>query len=138
MYLTVLRLFPSSADKEALWKFLEGIVGPTRVQPGCLGCRLASESEPDTFLYLETWESMADLLRRLQSGDFGKVLEAMESSARAPEFSVYELTNPQGLELIERVRSAGWQGGGGLQPAPERHERRMSSHSKDVPEKDPR
>jgi len=136
MYLTVLRLFPSSADKEALWKFLEGIVGPTRVQPGCLGCRLASESEPDTFLYLETWESMADLLRRLQSGEFGKVLEAMESSARAPEFSVYELINPRGLELIERVRTAERHEAVVLQSAPERNERRMSDHARDAPEED--
>jgi hypothetical protein len=65
---------------------------------------------------METWESMSDLLRRLQSVEFAKVLEAMESSASEPEFSVFELTNEQGLELIERVRKAEPRGGEELQP----------------------
>jgi len=106
MHLTILRLYPDSDDREPVWKFLEGVLGPTRVQPGCLGCTLASESNPEALLYMETWESLEDLLSRLQSVEFGKVLEAMESSACEPEFAVFELTNQQGLELIQRVRMA--------------------------------
>jgi quinol monooxygenase YgiN len=116
MFLTLVRVYPNSVERESVRRFLLGVLGPTRVQPGCIGCTLASEFEPEALLYMETWESMGDLLRRLQSAEFGKVLEAMESSASEPEFSVFELTNQQGLELIERVRKVERRGGEELQP----------------------
>jgi len=77
---------------------------------------------------METWESMDDLLRRLQSVEFGKVLEAMESSACAPEFSVFELTHQQGLELIERVRKVEWQRGNESQSPARQDESQMLYH----------
>lgn len=132
MHLTVLRLYPVSADREPVWKFLEGVAGPTRVQPGCLGCTLALEFEPKALLYLEMWESPADLLRRLRSAEFGKILEAMESSVCAPEFSVYELINQHGLELIKRVRTAEGHKGEASQSHTEQDARRIlydSHHS---------
>jgi quinol monooxygenase YgiN len=138
MFLTMVRVYPSSADTESVRRFLLGILGPTRVQPGCLACTLASEAEPEALLYMETWESRGDLLKRLQSAEFGKILEAMESSACAPEFSVFELTNQQGLELIERVRKVGWQKREESQPAAEQDGKRMSHHpDHKVSEKDP-
>ena len=106
MYLTMVRIFPHAGDKEKLRGFLARILGPTRVQPGCLGCSLASESEPDALLYMETWESEADLVRRLQSDGYASVVATMELSTRKPEVYVYEVLNRQGLELIERVRVA--------------------------------
>jgi quinol monooxygenase YgiN len=126
MFLTLVRVYPNSADAESVRRFLLGVLGPTRVQPGCLNCTLASESEPEALLYMETWESMGDLLRRLQSVEFGKVLEAMESSTCAPEFSVFELANQQGLELIERVRKAEWPSGEESQPSAQQEESRLS------------
>jgi quinol monooxygenase YgiN len=138
MFLTLVRVYPNSAERESVRRFLLGVVGPTRVQPGCLGCTLASESEPEALLYMETWESTGDLLRRLQSAEFGKVLEAMESSACAPEFSVFELTHQQGLELIERVRKVGWQRGEESQPPAEQNETQMLYHPNDrITEEDP-
>ena len=128
MFLTLVRVFPNSADRDPVRRFLSGVLGPTRVQPGCLSCTLASESEPEAILYMETWESMSDLLRRLQSVEFGKVLEAMESSASTPDFSVYELTNQQGLELIERARKVERRGGEELQPAAQKDDSQTLHH----------
>ena len=81
-----------------------GLLEPTRVQPGCLSCTLGSESDPEALLYMETWESMDDLLRRLQSVEYGKVLATMELSVSKPDVYVYEVMSQRGLELIERVR----------------------------------
>jgi quinol monooxygenase YgiN len=106
MFLTMVRIFASADDKEAIRGFLLGLLGPTRVQPGCLGCTLGSESEPDAILYMERWQSMDDLLRRLKSDEYGKVLATMELSTHKPDVFVYEVTDQQGLELIERVRMA--------------------------------
>ncbi len=49
----------------------------------------------------------------------------MESSASTPDFSVFELTNQQGLELIERARKVERQGGEELQPAARQEESHM-------------
>ena len=107
MFLTMVRIFPHSSDEEAVRGFLAGVLGQTRVQPGCLGCTLATEYEPDAILLTETWQSKEDLLRRLQSDEYAKILATMELSASRPEVCVYEVTGQEGLELIEKVRMAG-------------------------------
>ena len=106
MFLTIVRIFPRAGDREAVREFLVNLLGPTRVQPGCLDCTLATDSDSDALLYMETWESKDDLLRRLQSDGYGKILSTMELSAKKPEVCVYEVANQQGLELIESVRMA--------------------------------
>jgi quinol monooxygenase YgiN len=106
MFLTMVRIYPSPGEIEAIRGFLVGLLGPTRVLPGCLSCTLATESEPDAILYTEIWESKADLLNRLQSEKYSKVLETLELSTRKPDLCVYEVIEQHGLELIENARKA--------------------------------
>ncbi|MBP1648754.1 MAG: Antibiotic biosynthesis monooxygenase [Bacteroidetes bacterium] len=106
MFINLVRIFPSASDQEAVRGFLTGLLEPTRVQRGCLSCTLAIESDPDAFLYMECWESKADLLRHLRSDEYAKILAMMELSTRKPDVSVYDVANEQGLELIEKVRMA--------------------------------
>jgi quinol monooxygenase YgiN len=106
MFLTMVRIYPNADEIDSLRGFLTGLLGPTRVQPGCLGCTLATESEPDALLYTEIWESKADLLRRLQSEKYSKVLATMELSTRKPDLCVYEVVDQHGMELIENARRA--------------------------------
>jgi quinol monooxygenase YgiN len=106
MFITMVRIYPSADEIEAIRGFLVGLLGPTRVQPGCLSCTLATESEPDALLYTEIWESKADLLHRLQSEKYSKVLETLELSTRKPDLCVYEIIDQHGMELIENARKA--------------------------------
>jgi len=105
MFLTIVRIYPSADDREVVRGFLAGLLGPTRVQPGCLGCTLATESEPDALLYTEIWESKADLLHRLQSEKYSKVLATLELSTRKPDLCVYEVIDQHGMELVENARN---------------------------------
>jgi quinol monooxygenase YgiN len=104
MFLTIVRLFPFAEEKAALQEFLAGVLGPMRVQPGCLGCTLATESDPDALLFMERWQTKDDLLRRLQSDAYAKILATMELSTGKPEVSIFEVISQDGLEFIERVR----------------------------------
>ncbi len=106
MYLTLVRLFPDAEKRDAVQRFLEGMLGPTRVQQGCLGCTLALESHPDALLLVESWQSEEDLLRRLRSDDYAKVLATMELSNTKPEVLIYEVAGQRGLELIEQARES--------------------------------
>lgn len=106
MFITLIRIFPGGDELEAARGFLVGLLEPTRVQPGCLGCTLATETDPDALLYMESWESIEALLGRFRSDEFTKVLMMMELSTSKPDVCVYEVSNQQGLELIEKVRLA--------------------------------
>jgi quinol monooxygenase YgiN len=112
MFLTLVRLYPHRDKQDAVRRFLAGILGPTRVQPGCLGCTLATESDPDALLYMEIWESEADLLKHLQSDGYAKVLATMELSTMEPDVCIYEITNHRGLEWIEHLRMGNHEGWG--------------------------
>ena len=112
MFLTLVRLYPCPDKQEAIRQFLAGILGPTRVQPGCLSCTLATESDPDALLYTEIWKSEADLLRHLRSDGYAKVLATMELSTTRPEVCIYEVVNLRGLEWVEQLRMADHEGGG--------------------------
>jgi len=106
MFLTMVRIYPSADEIEVIRGFLVGLLGPTRVQPGCLGCTVATESEPEALLYTEIWESKADLLHSLQSEKYSKVLATLELSTRKPDLCVYEVVEQHGMELIENARKA--------------------------------
>jgi quinol monooxygenase YgiN len=111
MYLTMVRVFPKDSEMGAVRGFFANLLGPTRVQSGCLGCSLATESDPDAILYMETWQSEDYLLRRLHSNDYGKVLAVLEASLISPQVCIYEVINQQGLEFVERIRMAYVNGG---------------------------
>ena len=106
MFLTIVRIFPSANEKEAVRGFLGALLRPVRAQPGCLGCSLSTEMDPDALVLSESWDSEKDLVRRLQSTGYAKVLATMEMSMRKPEVFIYEVVRQNGLELIERVRMA--------------------------------
>ena len=106
MFLTIVRIFPSANEKEAVRGFLGALVRPVRAQLGCLNCSLSTEFDPDALVLSETWESEKDLVRRLRSAGYAKVLAAMEMSMRKPEVFIYEVVHHNGLEVIEKVRMA--------------------------------
>jgi quinol monooxygenase YgiN len=104
MFLTIVRIFPTAKEKEAIRGFLGALVRPVCMQRGCLGCSLALESDPDALVLTETWESEEYLVRRLQSDGYAKVLATMEMSIKRPEVFIYEVVHRHGLESIERIR----------------------------------
>ena len=59
------------------------ILGPTRIQPGCISCRLYQVlDEPDAVFLVEEWESRKKLDRHLNSDQYRIILSLMEASDR--------------------------------------------------------
>ena len=110
MFLTIVRIFPTAKEKEAIRGFLGALVRPVCMQAGCLGCSLAMESDPDALVLTETWESEEHLVRRLQSDGYAKVLATMEMSIKKPEVFIYEVVSHHGLESIEKARMVSREG----------------------------
>ena len=81
------------------------ILGPTRIQSGCLSCRLYQDlGQPDAVFLVEEWESREDLDRHFNSEQCRIMLSLMEASDQFPEIKINTVSKMEGLEAIEAVR----------------------------------
>jgi quinol monooxygenase YgiN len=82
------------------------IPGPTRIQPGCISCRLYQDlDESDAVFLVEEWESRKKLDRHLNSDQYRVILSLMEASDRFPDIKINTVSKTEGLEAIEVVRN---------------------------------
>jgi len=93
--------------REFLLHSLEALLEPTRVQPGCLECRLWADcADRDTFTLDQEWESQAALDRHLASGAYKILVAAIEMSVEPPRIRFDEVVRRAGIEVIEAARRA--------------------------------
>ena len=82
------------------------ILGPTRIQPGCISCRLHQDlDEPDAVFLVEEWESRKKLDHHFNSDQYRIILSLMEASDRFPDIKINTISKTEGLEAIEVVRN---------------------------------
>jgi quinol monooxygenase YgiN len=85
---------------------LRSVAERTRVQPGCLSCRIYQDAqEEDVIMIEELWKSQEDLDRHLRSAEYRHVLLVVEMAHEQPEFRFNDVSHATGLETIERARS---------------------------------
>ena len=81
------------------------ILGPTRIQTGCISCRLYQDlDEPDAVLLVEEWESRSTLERHFDSEQCRIILSLMEAADQFPEIKINTVSKMEGLEAIEAAR----------------------------------
>ena len=77
------------------------IPGPTRIQPGCISCRLYQDlDEPDAVFLVEEWESREKLDRHFNSDQYRVILSLIEASDRFPDIKINTISKTEGLEAI--------------------------------------
>jgi quinol monooxygenase YgiN len=100
-----LRLTASAQRQRELVTALHGLLGPTRVAAGCLGCDLYQDVEnPNVLLYTESWRAQEDLDRRIRSASFKTVIGIMEAAAGPPEIQLNWVSQVKGMEYLAKVR----------------------------------
>ena len=90
---------------------LRSVVGPTRVEPGCLSCHLYEDLEiAGSFTLVEDWASPAHFERRLRSEAYRQLLLLMELSPEAPVIQFHSVSSTAGMDAIlaARSRAADW------------------------------
>ena len=81
------------------------VLGPTRIKPGCIDCRLYQDlDEPDALFLLEEWESRQKFERHINSEQYLIILSLMEASDQLPEIKINTISRTEGLEAIAAVR----------------------------------
>lgn len=90
------------ADVNAL---LRSLIEPTRVETGCISCRLYYETDsPNTVTWMEEWQSENDLKRHLKSAQYRKILAALDMSDVQPEIRFDTVIESAGMRLIAEAR----------------------------------
>jgi quinol monooxygenase YgiN len=84
---------------------VSALLGPTRVAPGCMGCRLYADFENrNAFTLVEEWTTQAALDRHLASDAYKTLVAAIELSAQPPTIYFDTVGQRGGLEVIEAAR----------------------------------
>lgn len=105
MVIAALSLKVDDSQRKLVVRSLRAQSGPTRVEPGCLACRVLEDSDdPSQVVYLEKWDSTEHLLLRLRSKRYRQVLAAVEESVAPPQLEFLWVSDVKGMEYLEAVR----------------------------------
>ena len=81
------------------------LASPTRVEPGCLGCRVWTEDGEDTTVrYVEEWVTEDAMRLHVRSARFTRLLEVLESALTPPSVHFDFITETRGLDYVAEVR----------------------------------
>lgn len=101
----VLRIPASGESHAEIVQVLRSLVEPTRVQRGCVSCRLYLElNDPYPLTWFEEWETHRDFVRHLKSTPYKKILAALDMADAEPEVRFDTIVATTGLETVEAAR----------------------------------
>jgi quinol monooxygenase YgiN len=108
MMLATLRIAVPPERRAGVIEVFALLLGPTRVEPGCLGCGLYQDAGGgDELLNVEEWERPEHLEQHMRSARYERLLALMEASDRPPVLRYYAVSGARGLEYLEAVRLGG-------------------------------
>jgi quinol monooxygenase YgiN len=91
--------------REDLRRAFSSLLGPTRVEPGCISCHLYQEAGNLNRFCLETrWKTDQELIRHLRSEQYRNLLILLEVSSEPPLIEFHDVVETKGLELVLAVR----------------------------------
>jgi len=105
MILVTLSVFAPPGRREEMVEIFWMLLGPVRVEPGCIACGLyEAPCDNDSLLYVEEWDTPEQLERHMRSARYELLLAVMESSARPPVLRYHTVSGSKGLEYLQAVR----------------------------------
>jgi len=107
IHATIRMTLPAKKAKEAE-EILRSMAERTRVQPGCISCRIYHDTqEKHVIMIEEVWKSQEELERHLRSAEYRNVLLVVEMAHKEPEIRFSAFSHSIGIETIEMARSHG-------------------------------
>ena len=98
-------LVPPARGTTQVVHALRFLASPTRIEPGCLGCRVWTEdNEETTVQYVEEWATEDAMRTRVRSQRFTRLLEVLESAPLPPRVQFDFVTETRGLDYVAEVR----------------------------------
>jgi len=107
MVLFRVRIHVAHRHRAQIVQSLARIVGPTRMQQGCVSCQLCCDCQEKNVLFLvEEWETQRQLEARLREDNLRVVLAAMDCAVSPPQVRFETIAETKGMELIAACRSS--------------------------------
>lgn len=104
MITATLRIDVRRDQKDEVNRLLRSLIGPTRVEVGCISCRLYHEADnPNVVTWIEEWRAEDDLKRHLRSPLYKKILAALDMSDVQPEVRFDTVIETKGMQLINEA-----------------------------------
>ena len=101
---TVRIVVPPNKRAEAV-QILNAMAERTRVQAGCLSCRIYHDEQVEAVFMVEVvWDTQDSLDRHLRSDDYRHVLVVTEMAVEPPEIRFQTISHSAGIEIIEKAR----------------------------------
>jgi quinol monooxygenase YgiN len=105
IHATIRMAMPGRKVSEAV-EILRSVAERTRVEPGCISCRIYHDIQEEHVIMIEeVWSSEEELERHLRSPEYRNVLLVVEMADEKPEISFSTFSHATGVETIEKARS---------------------------------
>lgn len=102
---TIKMTVPAEKRKEVL-QTVKAILGPIRLERGCISCNCYVDVEDDRVLFIEeSWKSKEDLEEHLRSDHFGVLNGAMRLLRVEPDIRFNTIASTAGPEAIKAARA---------------------------------
>ena len=119
MILSKFRLFPAPENRRQVLAAIRSIQGPTQAEPSCSASQVYEEAAPESaILYVEEWDSESEFRDHVRSELYRRILAAIDLSKSPPEVCFYNVSNVQGLELLQEIRESGGKAPAGAASSP--------------------
>jgi len=107
IHATIRMTLPAGKAEEGV-EILRSVAERTRVQPGCISCRVYHDVEEKHVIMIEeVWAGQEELERHLRSSEYRNVLLVLEMALEEPEIRFSAFSHASGVETIEKARSGG-------------------------------
>lgn len=105
MIIESLGLMARRDNRKELQAALSFLIGPTRVESGCVSCHLYQDVvNPNGFRFECSWRSETDFVCHLRSEIYKQLLILMELSAEPPSVQFRTVSETRGLEFVHATR----------------------------------
>jgi quinol monooxygenase YgiN len=105
MIIESLSLIARRENRRELLGALSYLLGPTRVEAGCLSCKFHQDvNNPNVLQFEIAWKTEADLLRHLRSDICKQLLVLSELSIEPPRVQFHIVSETHGLEFVHAAR----------------------------------
>ena len=105
MITATLRIKVSEGKKREVVRLLRSLIGPTRVESGCMSCHLYQDVNDECAVtWMEQWSSQDNLNCHLRTPQYKRILAALDMSDVQPEIRFDTVVETKGMQLIEEAR----------------------------------
>jgi len=104
---STVRIVTNRDNQDEAFAILRSMAERTRVESGCIACRVYRDAQEDrSLMFEEIWRNEEDLNRHIRSEDYRNVLLVVEMAVEKPEIRFETVSHVTGMETIEKARAS--------------------------------